>query len=637
MHIIYSPSNKNTSTNKKNQTNINNNINFQTYKIGNSTNLNFNPPNIIKTNKNSSFFVDQEKELCIGLELGNTECKVGLVNQNTSEIQLVCFEEEKYSIPTLVSFGQNKKEIKIGYEAEEDILNNPSQTIFNIIKFFGEQNIDVKGKRELWPFKIFYTNNEENRPYIKINFGPQKDKIFYFENILSIFLEKMFEIIFNKVNLENSSNYNTQEKIRNDGEENYLNNNITLNIVLVLTVPNYFTYYQRKLLENIIKTEIFPEINNENVKIYGKYKINLLGIKIENASSIGTICLNTNYDFNNNNKSKNKNILILNIDGGSTNVSITSILNENEKQIYQVKAINSIPKGENDLIDDFISYVLQKFNEKIKKEILDSPLALAKLRKLCKKIRYNLIQKEKDKFNIVEILENYDEKIEISKNEYEDCTNNFFNNIKSLINEALDKIKNKEKEINDIIFIGELCRDKNITKIIEQLFRQENTLYEELIYSNYMDNEKDFYIVGGAAYHALNYINNDIYYYFDISPFNIGIKKYNEDLNYIITKGDKIPIINKKTIKIENENELKIYERYENDVKNDRLIGKIEINNDIININKDNNENNIKYGYRELKIEYEINEKLELFISIYNGEKYGDKIKINLLFDNFSN
>ena len=94
-------------------------------------------------------------------------------------------------------------------------------------------------------------------------------------------------------------------------------------------------------------------------------------------------------------------------------------------------------------------------------------------------------------------------------------------------------------------------------------------------------------------------------------------------------------MINKKTIKIDNEKELKIYERYGNDNKENKLIGKIEINNDIINM--DNNENNIKYGYRELKIEYEINEKLELFISIFNGEKYGDKMKINLLFDNFSN
>ena len=639
LHIIYSPSNKNPSTNKKNQTNINNGLNFQTYKTNNSTNLNYNPPNIIKTNKNSSFFVDPEKELCIGLELGNTECKVGLVNQNTSEIQLICFEEEKYSLPTVVSFGLNKKEIKIGYEAEKDILNNPSQTIFNIIKLFSEKNIDVKGKTELWPFRIYFTNDEENRPYIKINFGPQKDKIFYFENILSIFLQKMFEIIFNKINLENSSKYNTQEKIKNDDGEDYSsNNNITLNTVLVLTIPNYFTYYQRKLIENIIKTEIFPDINNGNIKVYGKYKINLIGIKIENASSIGAICLNTNYDFNNNNnKSKSKNILILNIDGGSSNVSITSILNENEKQIYQVKAINSISKGENDLIDDFIYYVLQKFNEKIKKEILESSLALSKLRKLCKKLRYNLIQKEKDKFNIVEVLENYDEKIEISKNEYENSTINFFNEIKSLINETLYEIKIKEKDINDIIFIGELCREKNITQIIEQIFRQDNTLYEELIYSNYMDNEKDFYIVGGAAYHALHYINNNMYYYFDISPFNIGIKNYNEDLNYIITKGEKIPLLNENTIKIDNENELKLYERYGNDNKSDKLIGKIELNNDIINTIMDLNENNIKYGYRELKIEYEINDKLEIFISIFNGEKYGDKIKVNLFYDNFSN
>ena len=635
LNIIYSSSNKKDQINsKQNKININNNKeNFLTYKVSNSTNINLNTPNIIKTCKNSSFFVDPEKEICIGLELGNAECRIGVVNQNTSEIQLVCFEEDKYSIPTLVSFGQNKKEIKIGYKAEEDMLNNPSQTIFNIIKFFGQKYSDVKGKREFWPFKVFYQNNDENKPYIKINFGPQKDKIFYFENILCIFLQNLFEILFNKVKLENSSNYNTQEKFKkSEKDENISKNITTLQIVLVLTVPNYFSFYQRKLIEEIIKKEIFPEINstniNENNKIYGKFKINLLEIKIENASSIASLCLNPNYDINNSGN-KYKNILILNIDGGSTNISITSLSNENEKQTYQVKAINGLPKGENDLIDDFMYAVFQRFDKNIKKEILESSFALSKLRKLCRKIRINLIQKEKYIFNIVEILDNYDSKIEINSYEYENSSNNYFNNVKLLINETLNKIKIKEKDINDIIFIGELCREKRIAQIVEQLFKQENSIYEELIYSNYMDNEKDFYLVGGAAYNALDCINKNIYTFYDISTFNLGIQKFNGDFSYFIIKGDKIPGKFKKTIKISNEKQLKIYEKLEN---GNKLIGIIPIGN-IIDTNKDN----LKYGFRELKIEYEINDKLELLISILNMEKSENKVKLNLLFDNFTN
>ena len=620
-HIIYSPStNKKQSTIKKNNNNdVNKNINFQTYKISNSTNMNMNLPNIVKTYKNSSFFVDPQKELCIGMELGNSDCKIGIVNQNTSEIQLVCFDDDKYSMPTLVSFSQNKKEIKIGYEAEKDLINNPSQTIFNIVKYFGVKYNDIKCRNNLWPFKIFYTNDEENRPYIKIDFGPQKDKIFYFENIIAIFLEKLFELIFNKVNLENKYNY-SEDKIKKEDQEEY-NNLITLNIILVLTVPNYFSYSQRKLIENIIKVQIFPEINDSDIKIYDKYKINLVKLKIENASSIGALCLLKNYDYNN---LQEKNLLILNIDGGSANISITSSKNENEKIIYQVKSIKSLQKGEVDLVDDFMFEILQKFETNIKREILDSPLCLVKLRKICQKIKENLIIKKNDSFNIVEILENYDEKIEITRDEYENAICNIFNNIKVLILEALKDAEINEKDINDIIFIGQICREKKFHEIIEQLFI--SSIYEELIYSNYLDTEKDFYNVGGAAYHALNSINNNIYLFFDICPFDLGIMNYHGELNLIIKKGEKIPILKEKILKVKNENSLKIYEKIENENIN-KLIGTIELDN----INNDIE--NFKYGFRELKIKFEVNDEIEIFISIFNNDegKYKNKQKVNLL------
>ena len=629
--ILCSPS-ENIDTNINNKLNyddLNNNINnnfndnnitFQTYKINNSTS-NLNTPNIIKTYKNSSFFVDPDKELCLGLELGNSECKVGIVNQNTSEIQLVCFDENKYSMPTMVSFVQSKKEIKIGHKAAEEILCNPSQTIFNIVKYFGKKFNEVSCNNKLWPFKV-YNSEDENKPYIKVNLGPQKDKVFYFENILSIFLEKMFQFIFRKVNLENSSNFNTEEKIKGDGDELSVRNTIFLKCILVITVPNYFSYYQRKLIKKIIKTEIFPDINNHEIsKIYGKYKINLIGLRIENASSIASVCLNSNYNFNfnfnlNNQKNNNNNILILNLDGGSANASITSSYpNQSDKIKFHVKAISGIPKGKMDLIDNLMLKIILKFNEKIKKEILDSPLSLIKLRNICEKIKTNLIKSDYDVFNIGEILDNYDEKVVISRNEYDNCSMNFYSDIKLLISDIIAQAKIKEEDINEIIFIGELCREKNFKQIIEQSFKQFSSIYDELIYSSYIDSEKDFYIVGGAAFHALNSISNNIYSFNDISPVNIGIEKYNGYMDLLVTKGDKIPVINKKRVKINNDsNQLKIYEIEDKDSMKNKLIKAIEIENN--EIYKD-----IINGYREIKIEYQFNENIELNIKLFNGEK----------------
>ena len=40
---------------------------------------------------------------------------------------------------------------------------------------------------------------------------------------------------------------------------------------------------------------------------------------------------------------------------------------------------------------------------------------------------------------------------------------------------------------------------------------------------------------------------------------------------------------------------------------------------------------NIKYGYKEIKIEYEINDKLEIIIRIFNGKNYGNDKKLRLI------
>ena len=212
--------------------------------------------------------------------------------------------------------------------------------------------------------------------------------------------------------------------------------------------------------------------------------------------------------------------------------------------------MKNISKGGTDLIDDFMLEILDKFDKEVKKDILDSPLALVKLRKICEKIRINLLTKEKDTFNIMDILDNYNEQIEIKRSDYDKSSFYFYNNIRILIYDCLNEARLKEKDITDILFIGELCKDKKLVEMIERSFIQDNTfLFEKLIYSNYIDNEKDFYIVGGAAYHSINTRknkNNNLYLFKEISNFNIGIEKYNGKLDYIIMKGDAIPVKNLK-------------------------------------------------------------------------------------------
>jgi hypothetical protein len=232
LNLIYSPSSNRNNINANKLSKINK---LNLYK-NNNTNQKImpNPPKIIKIPKNTPIIMNSQKELFLGLELTNSNCKLGFINQKLNEIQLINFsEEDNYSSPFIVSFSDNKKEIKIGKEAQNDLMKNPSQTIFNIIKLFTSNPNEIQ--KEILPYKIYFTKNEENKAYIKINFGPQKDKIIYIEKIISIYFQKLFEKFIQRIKFENEIN------------------KADIKIILVIALPNYFTFYHRKLIEEIFK------------------------------------------------------------------------------------------------------------------------------------------------------------------------------------------------------------------------------------------------------------------------------------------------------------------------------------------------------------------------------------------------
>ena len=133
LNLIYSPSSNRNNINvnklsKINKLNLNPNNNSNQRIIPN-------PPRIIKTLKNIPIIINPQKELFLGLELSDSNCKFSLINQNPNEIQLINFSEDNnYSIPLIVSFSENKKELKIGQEAQNDIMKNHSKTILKKIK-----------------------------------------------------------------------------------------------------------------------------------------------------------------------------------------------------------------------------------------------------------------------------------------------------------------------------------------------------------------------------------------------------------------------------------------------------------------------------------------------------------------------
>ena len=571
----------------------------------------------IKNSPDTKYLIDPNIPLCIGLELDNSNCKLSLVNQTNGEIELFCFGKEQYSIPSIISFN-DKNEVIIGNEAELLSITNPNKTIFNLLKMVGKNNKEIKGMKEIWPFKI-YSDVDNDRPYIKVNFI-KKEKKFYVEDLLNLYLKILFEKFFKKIVLS-----------ENPDENNFKKEHNIINIILVIAVPNNFNYFQRKVIEKIFQRQIFPEISlekdkndldNKNIvnkkrRLYNGFQINLKKIKIENASSIASLCLKGSKK----NELKDNNSLIINIGGGSINLSITSINANNETKLYDVKALNSAEFGEEDFTDIFIYDVLKEFDEKIYKECMNKPGALAKLRRSCSIAKNHFDKNPQIEIKVSKLYEDIDLNMILIKSDYEKACNDLFIKINILIKEILKTSKLSEINIDNILLIGSTSRTDKIKNILKELFKHNRYLYNKLCSSHSSDHDNDFYIVIGSALQASTLITKEPKYILnDITPMSFGVETINGIMEFVVEKGTKIPVQKEKLVKIKNDGEqcleIKIYEGEDNNVNKNRLISSANIDKRNFKTEK------IGKDFIEILIQFEIDSNLNLCVYVLDVKTF---------------
>ena len=549
--------------------------------------------NIKKSDKNEKYYINSQKEIHIGLELNNTECKIALINLNNNnelnsnkkiDIDLISFNENKISVPSMISFDQNNNCIKIGDQAYSIFEDNPSQTIFNIVKLIGANYDDINEKKKYWPFKL-YKSEQKNKLYLKIDFNGEKEKIFFIEDLLIIFLKKLFKLFFNKIIIN----------------ENNINSNREILMNLVVTVPNYFNYTQRKIIENIFKTNIFP--NHKGINSVSNYNLIMKKFKIENSSSIAALCYNNNLNQN------PKNLLIINFDGCSINLSIVSII-EGRNKIYEVKNISGKKYGIEDFIDKFMYDCLSELEFNSKQDCINSPYALAKLRKSCKDAIASFKENSSTEINISKLYGTIELKLIMDKN-------NFKNSCKEIYDEIIESIKNiilesnlNENDIDDIVLIGEKYSIFELNQIIEEVFKDNLKIKYNLGNNNYEN-----YLVSGAALQAYN-ISNTLpkFNFIDVAPNSFGVETINEQVDIIIEKGSRIPATVQKYVKIKNDcNEnniyINIYEGENAMVKDNNLITSCFIS-------KDNFINEKKIDIYDILILFELDIYLNLNVFI---------------------
>ena len=468
------------------------------------------------------------KKRAIGIDLGTTFSCVGL--WESEKIVIIPNQQGKYITPSMVSFLGTRR--FIGEEAKIREIKNEKNTIFNSKRFIGKKYDDSKIQNDIKsvPFKI-EKDNTLGRCLIEVDYNNEQKK-FKVEEISGMIIEKMKEIA-----------------------ETYLNNEIK---DAIITVPAYFNQIQR-------------QSTIDAAKIAG---LNVLRIINEPTAAAITYGLENRSD-------KERKVLIFDLGGGTFDVTVLNIkqnINDSEDNdnFIDIKSTyGDSHLGGHDFDNCLVKFCLNEFKEVNGIDLSNNKRAKQRVKLACERAKIDLSMMEETEICIDNIKGEIDMKIRINRDIFNECCKEYFDKLLPCVKEALRLANYKKEEIDDVVLVGGSTRINKIQNIVKEYFN----IKELKTYKCHPDEA----VAYGAAYQAA-IINGDILneklLLFDIVGISLGIETKNGKMEFIIKRGCKIPIHQKKMFTTtQNKLIIKIYQGEKEYVKDNIFLGDIILDN----------------------------------------------------------
>jgi heat shock protein 1/8 len=426
--------------------------------------------------------------VCIGIDLGTTYSCVGIFKNGTVEI--IPNDQGNRTTPSYVAFTETER--LVGESAKNQCAMNPKNTIFDAKRLIGKKFSDksVQEDIKLWPFTV--EQGENDRPVIVAEFK-NETKRFYAEEISAMVLSKMKETA-----------------------ETYLGHEVKN---AVITVPAYFNDSQRQ------STKDAGTIAGLNV------------LRIINEPTAGAIAYGldtSNTNANANNSDEEKKVLIVDLGGGTSDISLLMI----QDGVFEVKAVSGDTHlGGEDFDNEMVEYFSKEFKKKHGKDLNGNPRSLRRLRTACERAKRTLSSSNQTVLEIDSLMDGIDFSTTLTRAKFEDICIHLFRKVIPLIEKVLTDSKISKKEIDDIVLVGGSTRIPKIEKLIKDFFGG-----KELCKSINPDEAVAYGAsVQGSILSGVKHEKTDKLVLLDITPLSLGIETSGSIMTILIPRNSTIP------------------------------------------------------------------------------------------------
>ena len=436
-------------------------------------------------------------EICIGIDLGTTYSCVGIYQNGQVEI-IIDPHTGARTIASYVAFGENER--TIGNIAKSQSSMNPKNTIYDAKRFIGMNFSDPKIQEIIPRYPFAIKGDKNDKIYFEVEYKNETKK-FYPEEISAMLLAKMKEMA-----------------------EEYTGKKATKTVI---TIPAHFADSQRNATKSAGKIAGFEEV-----------------LRIINEPTSAGLA----YGIEKNNSSREINVLIVDVGGGTADMSILSI----DGGLYETKGTAGDKfLGGSDVDNKIVEYMVTEFKRKFKCDPSNSPKAMKRFKNAAENVKKNLSTSTTSSIEIESAFEGNDYNSSITRAKFEQICSPIFDKCIALIKQVMDDTNTKINDISEIVLVGGSTRIPKLQSMISEYFNNKQL--------NKSINPDEAVCYGAAIQGAIltgadDEKTKDLLLV-DCCSLNLGIKTNGSIMTPLIEKNSAIPIKKSQTFSTAENNQ----------------------------------------------------------------------------------
>ena len=409
----------------------------------------------------------------IGIDLGTTNSCVAVMEGG--EPTVITSPEGGRTTPSVIGF--TKEERLVGDPAKRQAVTNPKNTIYSIKRFMGRTPSEIKKDIEEVPYEVSVDGKKINVEANGKKYQPQE--------ISAMVLQKMKQMA-----------------------EQYLGTTVT---DAVITVPAYFNDSQRKATKDAGK------IAGLNVK------------RIINEPTAASLA----YGFD---KKKDEKVAVFDLGGGTFDISILDILND-EGQSIEVNASNGDGRlGGDDFDQKIVDWLADEFKKKEGIDLIKDPMALQRLKESAENAKKELSSSKQTEINLPFITADSSGpkhlNMTLTRANFEQLVSDLVERVVGPCKQALKDAKLSPSDINEVILVGGSTRIPAIQEKVKEIFGKE---------PNQSVNPDEVVALGAAIQGGVLAGDVDDVLLLDVTPLTLGIETMGGVATPLIEKNTTIP------------------------------------------------------------------------------------------------